>query len=229
MSNRPLIIGHRGAPGLEPENTLRSFRRALEIGVDLVELDVWVVEGNVVVFHDRELQRLTNGTGLLTAQSFESLRALKISDSEMIPLLTEVLDMIDKRCGVNIELKGPGTALPVVHLVQRYVAEKGWEYKNFLVSSFDHTQLAAVQKLKPQIPIGVLLYGIPLNFALAASELNALSVNVGLDFLNAELVADAHARGHKCFVYTVNSKSDYNWVAGLGVDGIFTDYPDRFK
>ncbi len=228
MSKKPLVIGHRGAAGLEPENTLRSFRRALEIGVDLVELDVWLVDGEVIVFHDRELERLTNGTGLLVAQRLDALQNLKVRNSERIPLLTEVLDLIDQRCGVNIELKGPGVAEAVVQIAKRYVSERGWNNQNFLISSFDHTQLLRIAELQPALPLGVLLYGIPADLAACAEKLGAYSLHIALDFLNPELIRDAHARELICFVYTVNSKADYDRVVAMGADGFFTDYPDRF-
>ena len=92
-----LCIGHRGAMGHEPENTLLSVRKALSLGVDAVEIDVYNVEDNLVVIHDRNLSRTTNGTGYLTERSFQYLRSLDAGKGEQIPTLREVIDTIDKQ------------------------------------------------------------------------------------------------------------------------------------
>src|SRR6476646_6451219 len=89
-----LIIGHRGAAGLEPENTLRSFTRALRIGVDAIELDVYCVDGKLVVIHDDTLERTTNGRGDVMAMSYDALRRLDAGSGERIPTLDEVLDLV---------------------------------------------------------------------------------------------------------------------------------------
>ena len=106
-------IGHRGARGHAPENTLASVRKAIELGADWIEVDVYGVDGELVVFHDDRLERTTNGEGLLMGQSFDYLRSLDAGDGELIPTLAEVFDVAADRVGINVELKGPGTAEPV--------------------------------------------------------------------------------------------------------------------
>src|SRR5262249_34681489 len=130
-----LIIGHRGAAGLEPENTLRSFARAIEIGVDAIELDVYYVDGHLVVIHDDTLERTTNGRGDVMAQSFDGLRRLDAGGGERIPTLDEVFATVPSGFTVNVELKGPGTAEPVA----RCIADNA--DVDALVSSFDHPEL----------------------------------------------------------------------------------------
>src|SRR6056297_2287931 len=104
-----LKIGHRGAMGYEPENTLRSFKKAIELNVDMVELDVYVCSsGELVVIHDDKVDKTTNGKGYVSEKSFDELRKLDAGMGEKIPTLQEVLDLIDKRAKVNIELKGKG-------------------------------------------------------------------------------------------------------------------------
>ncbi len=111
-----LCIGHRGAAGLEPENTLRSVRRALEVGADGIEIDVHCLDGELVVIHDHSLNRTTNGAGALRHHTLAEARQLDAGKGERIPFLREVLDLVDRRALVNIELKGARTAAPQVRI-----------------------------------------------------------------------------------------------------------------
>src|SRR5271154_4385560 len=121
-----LCIGHRGAKGLEPENTLRSIRKALDLGVDGVEVDVYLAGGQLVVIHDDTLERTTNGRGRVEAQSFDYLRSLDAGMGEKIPTLREVFDTVNRRAFINVELKGGNTAEPVFELIEEYAGGKGW-------------------------------------------------------------------------------------------------------
>ena len=125
-----LCIGHRGAGGLEPENTLRSIRKALALGVDGVEIDVYAVEGQLVVIHDETLERTTNGAGHVEAQSFEYLRSLDAGMGEKVPTLREVLDIVDRRAFVNIELKGRETAALTSGLIREYMDKHAWKVQD---------------------------------------------------------------------------------------------------
>ena len=138
---RLFCFGHRGARGHEPENTLRSVRKALELGADGIEVDVYFADGQLVVMHDRTLGRTTNGSGFVTRKSFAYLRSLDAGRGERIPTLAEVFDTVTHRAVINVELKGPRTAAPVTALIDEYVRQRGWRYDEFLVSAFDHTQL----------------------------------------------------------------------------------------
>ena len=143
-----LCIGHRGAMGHAPENTLRSIRKALELGAPCVEVDVYWVDGRLVVFHDDRLERTTNGVGYLNAQTFEQLRALDAGDGERIPTLEEVCELIDARACPNIELKGPGTAEPGARLPGTPTGAR-WGPNILLSSSFTHPELRAMRARQP--------------------------------------------------------------------------------
>lgn len=223
-----LRIGHRGAMGYEPENTLRSFKKAIELNVDMVELDVYVCNtGELVVIHDDKVDRTTNGKGYVFEKSFQELRKLDAGKGEKIPSLQEVLDLIDKKVKVNIELKGEKTAKPVLEVIEKYVHEKGWSYENFFISSFNHYELREFNKLNPKVKIGALITGIPIDFAKFAEKVNAYSANISGEFINKEFVQDAHKRGMKVFVWTVNDADDIERIKQLNVDGIFSNFPDR--
>lgn len=232
MKARPqlfLCIGHRGAMGHEPENTLRSFRRAIELGADAVELDVQFVDDRLVVFHDRFLGRTTNGFGFLVRKRFDELRELDAGKGERIPTLAEVLDLVARRVWVNIELKGPGTAKPTVALLEQYVVHHGWRWDDFLISSFDHDQLRAVQRLQPALRLGVLFNKSAHDAVDRAAALGAYSLHLPRLGVKAESVHAAHAASLKVFAYTVNALHDLARMHRLGVDGVFTNYPDRIR
>ncbi|HMH70074.1 MAG TPA: glycerophosphodiester phosphodiesterase family protein [Candidatus Saccharimonadales bacterium] len=224
------IIGHRGACGHEPENTLASFKKALELGVDMIELDVYSLkDGELVVIHDDKVDRTTNGTGYVADFIFEELRSLDAGNGEKIPLLGEVLDLINGQVPVNIELKGVGTAGHVAKLINRYRTEKRWPNDLFLVSSFNHVELAEFTRHMPAIKTGALIVGIPLTYAAFAQELGSVSVNLDAEFITREFVEDAHERNLEVFVFTVNDERDVRRLRDLGVDGIFSNFPDRAR
>lgn len=221
-----LCIGHRGAMGHEPENTLSSIRKAIVLGAPCVEVDVYSVDGHLVVFHDDRLERTTNGAGYLSQQTFEYLRSLDAGGGQCIPTLEEVCEVIDGKAGLNIELKGPGAAAPVVGLVAKLIAS-GWDKETILVSSFNHQQLLEVKQLDQNIKLGALIRGLPVSDAKFAEDLGAFSVHPSLDFIHQRFVDDAHARGLKVYVYTVNHPEDIAKMHKLGVDGVFTSFPER--
>ena len=218
-----LCIGHRGARGHLPENTLPSFERAISMGCDMIELDVYNIDGELVVIHDKSVDRTTNGTGLLSSLEFADIRRLDAGNGSLVPTLAEVINLVDHRCGINIELKGDGTAGPVCALLNRYCAA-GWSHRDFLLSSFNHGELA---ESDPAYPRGALFAKLLKDKWQIASDLGAWSVNFDRKLITQSLVEDAHARGYKVLVYTVNTPGDISKMLHLGVDGIFSDFPDR--
>jgi glycerophosphoryl diester phosphodiesterase len=226
QNHKMLNIGHRGAMGYAPENTLLAISKAIEMGVDWVEVDVYLVEGELIVIHDPTLERTTNGEGAVMEQSLAYLRSLDAGQGEKIPFLQEVFDLVDKRVGINIELKGPETAVSTVNFIHKQL-ENGWTYDNILVSSFDHNMLRAVKQLDHQIKIGALIFHEPDELAQFAVEMDAYSVNPWVMTMSEPFVKDAHERGLKVFVYTVNEKEDIERMREWGVDAIFSNYPDR--
>ena len=136
------IIGHRGASGYAPENTLKAFELALSQGCEWLELDVHLLDGKLIVIHDEHLDRTTSGQGLISDHSLDAIRGLDAGDGEKIPYLDEVIEMVDGRATINIELKGPGTAQPVSALLNAWCLEHKTDPNKFLLSSFNHRELA---------------------------------------------------------------------------------------
>ncbi len=221
-----LCIGHRGAMGHEPENTLLSVKKALSLGVDWIEVDVYNVEDNLIVFHDRLLDRTTNGTGYTANQTFAYIRSLDAGKGEQVPTLSEVFDVVAQQVVINIELKGSHTATLVANLIKSYI-DQGWSKDCFFVSSFDHYELAKFKALCPQIPIGIIIYGLPLDYLAIAQKLKATAIIAAIDFTSPELVKTSQHHGFKLLVYTVNHPRDIEQMRNLNVDGIFTNYPER--
>ena len=229
MENKSLlIIGHRGAKGYTAENTLVSFKKAMELGADAIELDVQICKsGELIVFHDHRVERLTNGEGRIEELDYKYLKSLDAGNASYIPTLQQVLNLIDNRILINIELKAKNTASEVAKLIELYIDKHNWNKDNFIISSFDHIELSKFKLLCPEIRIAALTASIPSKYAQFAEELGAYSINISIEFINTEFVNDAHKRGLKVFVYTVNHMDDIARMKALNVDGIFTDFPDR--
>lgn len=221
-----ICFAHRGASGYEPENTVRSFSKALELGANWIECDVRKVQDELVVFHDRTLSRLTGSSGWVGNQTVESLRALKVKDSEQIPLLSEVLTLIKGRASAQLELKGAGSGELLASYLTKLLAD-GWSADSFLVSSFDHEELAAFKRGCPSVRVGILLYGYPINTPQIAQAMGAYSVHLDLETVTPKRVGNLHELGFKVFVYTVNEPGDIAAMRAVGVDGVFSDFPDR--
>ncbi len=222
-----IIFGHRGAMGHAFENSIASFKKALELNCRWIELDVYNVENNLVVFHDDRLERCTNGFGRISDKTYSEISDLRLKNGERIPLLKEVLKIIGGTASVNIELKGENTVLLTVELIREYF-KKGWRKEQFLISSFNHIELSKIHKVDSSLKIGALTCSIPMNYSEFAQKMNAYSIHCSSDFINYEYVKDAHRRGLKVFVYTINEIDEFYRMKALGVDGIFTNFPDIF-
>lgn len=221
------VIAHRGASGIAPENTITAFHLALEAGVNGIELDVQMVGGVAVVLHDRWLQKTTNGTGLTQDIDLAYLQSLDAGGGQSVPKLSEVLQFINGRCLVNIELKAPDCEISVLAEIEHALTELHFLPEQILISSFNHHSLLKVKHLAPSINIGALTANLPVSYAQFATDLQAWSVHCAIDFINQAFVDDAHQRGLQVWVYTVNQVEDIDAMLKLGVDAIFTDYPSR--
>ncbi|HLV15596.1 MAG TPA: glycerophosphodiester phosphodiesterase family protein [Xanthomarina sp.] len=227
MAYSCLKIGHRGAKGYLAENTLESIQKALDFGVDGIEIDVHVcASGELVVFHDFTLDRMTNGTGEVGKHSLSELKKLKVNNEFSIPSLEEVLEVIDKKCFLNIELKGRGTAIKTSEVIQKYIKEKGWLYNDFIVSSFQHHELEGVFKKDEQIPLGVLTKASVTEAMEFAKTIQAVAIHPNFALLTKDNVKRAQTEGYKVFTWTVNNEETIKRMKSYEVDGIISDVPD---
>ena len=227
MSKKVLKMGHRGAKTYVAENTLASIEKALELGVDAIEIDVHkCASGELVVFHDFTLDRMTNGTGEIAKKTLDQLKTLKVNGQYEIPTLEEVLNTIDKKCILNIELKGRHTALATCKMVEYYMKTKQWDLEHFLISSFQHQELEDVYKLNKQLRLGVLTKASVLEAIEFAKTINAYAIHPNVAIVTRDNVRLAHDKGYKVFIWTVNDQPTIERMKDYGVDGIISDNPD---
>jgi len=227
-ANKTLLIGHRGACGYEPENTLQSFSKAIEMGCDGIELDVHVCKsGELIVLHDTYLDRTTNGKGYVSEKTLEELKQFDAGNGQKIPTLSEVFDLVNNRVIINIELKGYGTMEPCVELLKQYFL-KGLSPSKIVVTSFIHQYIKEIRSHLPIIKTGLLIRSELLGFAALAEAADADYLVTYYEFANENVIKDAHSRGIKVMTYTVNDKKIIQELKKIGIDGIITNYPDRF-
>ncbi len=226
-TKRFLCIGHRGARGHAPENTLLSIDTGIRLGSDMIEFDVQLCDDQLVVVHDPRLERTTNGKGRVDGVRFEYLRSLDAGQGQQIPTLREVLDLAEGRVPLNVEIKSAAGTGACVATALREAITDGWASSQFLVSSFHLPELYEFKQIAPEIPIAALVCGVPLDWAACGSEIGASALNISAEFADAKLIHDAHARGLKVYAYTVNHPDEIALLRDAGLDGVFSDYPDR--
>lgn len=231
-----LKIAHRGAAGTRPELTRPAFERALELGVDMIELDVHLTrDQQLVVLHDRELGRTVQGEGAVRDHLLAELCELDAGAwfaleyaGVRVPSLDEVLDLTAGRAALNVEIK---SAAPDWEATARALTElliaKG-RLDTTIVSSFDMGALRAVREQCATARLGVLWHNTDLDpMWLLAEGLEARSIHPLWSLVDAAIVEQAHQRGLEVIAWTVNEPESITMLAGLGVDGIISDYPER--
>ena len=226
-----LVIGHRGASGYVAENTLESIQKALDLNVDGVEIDVQCcASGEIVVFHDKELDRLTNKKGLIEKTNFDELSTILIKEKYKIPTLEEVLELLDGQILLNIELKGKNTATATASILEKHIKKTKNDLRKFIVSSMDWDELTILHNTNKQIPIGILSNAhimLEKNIFHQAKKLNAIAIHPRLSVLNQKIVDKIHNLGLLVYSWTINEPKHIKKAMGIGVDGIITDFPDR--
>lgn len=234
----PKVISHRGGAARYPENTLAGFRRTVEIGADGVEFDVHrCASGELVVIHDDDLQRTTNGVGLIKESSWSEIKRLsagrwfgdKFTD-EKVPLLSEVLEVFqDSNLIINIEIKNTPMGYPDIEddLLE---ALSGYSKRdNILVSSFDHQFLKRLREKDDLLQIGVLCAAMLLNPGEYAAQLGAKYYINAFDCLLPEAVSEAQSLGLQVVAWTLNNPRDWAQAIQCEVDAIVTDDPEYLQ
>ena len=227
--NSILNIGHRGAKGHVAENTIASIKKAIELGADGIEIDVFrCLTGEIVLFHDKTLDNLSNGTGYIEEKSLSELKELNILGSKhSIPTLEEVIKSIGKEVFLNIELKGSNTSKGSLEMVNKYVKSGKIKLSNILFSSFNWNELVKLRNLDSDVKIALITGEDPLEAISPALSLNAIAINPNYKKLNKDNVQKIFSSGLKIYTWTVNNKLDIIKVKSLKVNGIITDFPER--
>jgi len=217
-----IVTSHRGAGFLEPENTLRAIRRAIELGADQVELDVQLTQdGFLVLMHDATVDRTTNGKGKIAELTLAEIRQLDAGQGERAPTLEEALALTEGKITPQIELKGPGTVAAVVRAV-----EAAGRVGTVIITSFLHQQLIEVHQLNPQLQTGALWGRLPADVVRQAQQLGVRALHLWHEFIDEKLVSEAHACGLLVRAWNANKEEDMQRLIDLGVDAIGSDRPD---
>jgi glycerophosphoryl diester phosphodiesterase len=232
----PLIIAHRGASALEPENSLAAFRRAAADGADGVELDVLCcATGEVVVFHDDDLTRLGARPERIDALSLAALQAVQLTSGASIPTLEEVLDACGPRLLVNVELKAAELGdVALGTLVNRVAAllDAAGASERALVSSFDPRAVALWRQRAPSVRSALLFErdgSLPFRRAWTLARLRPFAVHPQQVLCGPRAVRRWHRRGFRVHVWTVDDPGTLRQCRDVGVDGIITNDPARAR
>ena len=224
-----LIFAHRGASADAPENTLLAVDTALAQQADGIEIDVHQLGNDLVVIHDRWVSRTTNGSRPLSEYTLEELQTLDAGQGQFVPTLWQVLQQIHGQCLINIEVKGVHDVSLIDVCIKKAVNQLNFKLEQFIISSFNHHLLLAFKSIAPTIKIGALTACNPIKHAHFAQELQAYSVNVEISFIDQAFIIDAHRRGLKIFVYTVDEPEDLLKLQTWGVDGVFSNGPAKAR
>jgi len=232
------VFAHRGGREWAPENTIRAFTNSLELGVDGIELDVQrCASGELVVIHDEDLGRTTNGGGLVCDSSLDEIKRLsaglwfdKEFYSEKVPQLSEVLSLVAGQCVLSIEVKNapvqyPGIEEDLLSLLETYSSPD-----KVILSSFDHYVLLRLRQLLPRdspIKLALLVDAILLDLPAYAAALKVDYLHPCFGSLRKDVVDQAHQAGLKVNTWTLNSRRQWIMATQMGVDGVATDDPEE--
>jgi len=232
--HKPLIIAHRGASGLEPENTMLAFEKAVALGADGIELDVFLTADNkVVVTHDRKTTRITGKKSDVCKSTFKDLRKLDFGKKEKIPLLSEVLDAFaDKLAVINVEIKSMGVRN---NGIEQHVTDvlRNYNLDKFVVSSFNPIHLYRMRKILPEVRYGYLVCREQIKLVRNRFAV----VTFGPDTLNLDQNLYKEKR-HRVFfklkypqwVWTVNTLDQMSfWSKRPNIEALITNYPDKLR
>ncbi len=224
-----LKIAHRGASAYEPENTLRAFRKAIELGADMIEVDVRLSrDGHPVLMHDATVDRTTDGTGYVRDKTLAELKGLDAGHGERIPTLQEAMELVQGRCGLYIELKEREAARPVVDAIHAN------GFKGVIVGSSDPDSIGEVKRLDPEIPTSMLVRETDRDFIKPALAVGANYVHLCWEkksptphkLLTPELLSSLRSHGLGIIVWHEERPEEIREIKKLDVDGICSDKPD---
>jgi glycerophosphoryl diester phosphodiesterase len=217
-----IVTSHRGAGSLEPENTLRAMRRAIALGVDQIETDVQLTrDGHLIMMHDPTVDRTTNGKGNIADLTLAEIRQFDAGLGEYVPTLEEVLTVTLGKVVLQIELKGPGTALPVVQAIEAANA-----VDQVILTSFKHEWLKEALALNPQLRTGALWGRLPADVVQQTYQHGFHALHIWHEWVNQQLVNDAHQHGLLVRAWNTDKEADIRRLIHLGVDAIGSDRPD---
>ena len=214
------------------ENTIESVKKAIELNVDGIEIDVFKSKtGELVVYHDPFLSRLSNSNAFIEQISLDSIKKVELIGGFSIPSLEEIVDIIPEKIFLNIELKGKDTANETNKIIINYLNKYNLPSSKFIISSFIWDELKKIRSINKDVPIAILvdsLYKIDDAIKLA-KQINAVALNPNNKFITKGIVNKIQSNNIKVYPYTINTPKNIRRIRSMGVDAIITDYPERIK
>lgn len=222
-----LVIGHRGAAGLAPENTMKAIRAGFEAGADIIEIDVRLTKDNkLVAIHDSRLMRTHRHRDAVAGLTYEQLAAL--TKDKPVPLLESILDTYLGRILLNIEVKSRGSGEALISLLEsRYIKKKS-DWDKLMISSFKGAELSTMRKLAPHANLAMLHNENPFLFIAYQRSIGLTAVGFHRLYLNQFALEIAKRAGLFIYVYTVDRLGSLDPLEEQGVEGVVTNYPDKF-
>lgn len=237
----PKIIGHRGACGYAPENTLESINTAADMGVEWVELDVKLTADSVpIIFHDDTLDRTTNGSGPVAARTWEDIGHLEAGSwfsegfaGARIPSLEEAVELlINRGMGLNLEIKAcPGREVETAEAALDILSRVWDDHERLLISSFSHVSLETARDMATDWHRGLLLWhdDMPQDWKALAEYLDVSTINISNELATRPFLEDIIDFGKPVAVYTINDPQRARHLISWGTDAVFTDVPDTIR
>ena len=229
-----LIFAHRGASNLAPENTLKAFKKAIELKADYIEFDVHQSkDGEIVIMHDANTFRTTGHSGIIEKMTLEELKELDCGDDEKIPTLEELVKLAKGKIGLNCEIKAKGIAQKIIEIIREADL-----FESTIISSFKQKELLKIKNLEPRLKIASLnptRTGWILNWfsrkkmIKTAEENKFYAINPLYLVVNKKFIDKAHKKNIKVFPWTVDSITAIENLIKKGVDGIITNNISRAK
>ncbi len=238
----PQVIGHRGAAAYAPENTIEGIHTAADMDIDWVELDVKLTQDGIpILFHDEELSRTTNGSGLVKETTYEDIKQLETGSwfgesfiGIKIPTLEEAIEaLIERNLGLNLEIKAcPGREKETAEMALDILSQYWDDHNRLLISSFDPVSLEAAQHVATDWSRGLLLAAegesqeINENWKDLADHLDVKTINLGTQIASKDVVNEVLDLDYTPLVYTVNDPTEAREYQNWGVKSLFSDEPD---
>jgi len=220
-----LIIGHRGASAITPPNTLKAFKKAIELKADYVEFDIHLTkDGEIVIIHDSDTLNATGVEGLVKEMTLDQIKTLDAGEGEKIPTLQELISLARNKMGLQIEIKAIGLLDKLIHLLKEEDL-----LSSSIISCFMLDELLKLKLLEPNAKLGLLL---PAEFVkpklikrkiAKGAESHFYSIHPYYAIINKDIVNFAHSNNLKIIAWTVNDRDVMEELIEIGVDGIITD------
>ncbi len=220
MSSNILLIAHRGASNIAPENTLKAFQKAIDLKADYVEFDVHQsMDGELIVIHDPNTFRSTGHNGSIKKMTLPEIKELNAGEGEQIPTLEELIKLAKGKIGLQLEIKASGIAQKIVNALRNANL-----IDSTIISSFIHKELSEVQKIEPNAKIAALIVGIRKNKTLQKAIDNKFGyIHPQYKTIKKSFIDAAHENNIMVNAWTVDGRDDMEKLIAMGIDGIITN------